>query len=289
MATNTQIPAADRRVPVIAPGHTFSTITEKISNIVLSRPVSRGWIFGFLIVFSMMNMLMMALGYLFIKGTGIWGVNIPIGWGFAIVNFVWWIGIGHAGTLISALLLFLRQSWRNLINRFAEAMTLFAVACAGVFPAIHVGRPWLAYWLFPIPNTMGVWPQFRSPLMWDVFAVSTYATISALFWFIGLIPDLATLRDRSDNPALKIVYGMLSFGWRGSARHWHRYETAYLLLAGLATPLVLSVHTVVSFDFAIGIVPGWHTTIFPSYFVAGAIYSGFAVGLCLAIPIRAIY
>ena len=221
---------------------------------------------------------------------GIWGIDIPVGWGFAIVNFVWWIGIGHAGTLISAILLLFRQQWRTSINRFAEAMTLFAVACAGIFPLIHTGRPWLAaYWLFPYPNTMGLWPQFRSPLIWDVFAVSTYATVSLLFWFVGLIPDLATLRDRSQSRVGRVIYGMLAMGWRGSARHWHRYETAYLLLAGLATPLVVSVHTVVSFDFAIAIVPGWHTTIFPPYFVAGAIYSGFAMVLTLAIPIRAIY
>jgi Ni/Fe-hydrogenase subunit HybB-like protein len=283
MSVNTE------RAPVIEPGHTFGTVTEKISAIVLTRPASNGWFVGFGIAFLMTMMMLYAIGYLVLKGTGIWGVTIPIGWGFAIVNFVWWIGIGHAGTLISAILLLLRQSWRNSINRFAEAMTLFAVACAGIFPAIHVGRPWLAYWLFPIPNTMGVWPQFRSPLMWDVFAVSTYATISALFWFIGLIPDLATLRDRAQHPATRMIYGMLSMGWRGSARHWHRYETAYLLLAGLATPLVLSVHTVVSFDFAVGIAPGWHTTIFPPYFVAGAIYSGFAMVLMLAIPIRKIY
>jgi len=279
----------DDRAPVIEPGHTFGTVTEKISAIVLTRPASNGWFLGFGIFFMLTMMMLYAIGYLVLKGIGIWGVTIPIGWGFAIVNFVWWIGIGHAGTLISAILLLLRQSWRNSINRFAEAMTLFAVASAGIFPAIHVGRPWVAYWLFPYPSTMGVWPQFRSPLIWDVFAVSTYATISALFWFMGLIPDFATLRDRSDKRPLKIVYGMLSLGWRGSARHWHRYETAYLLLAGLATPLVLSVHTVVSFDFAVGIVPGWHTTIFPPYFVAGAIYSGFAMVLMLAIPIRKIY
>ncbi|MFZ1916596.1 MAG: NrfD/PsrC family molybdoenzyme membrane anchor subunit [Terriglobales bacterium] len=289
MATNLQIPVADRRAPVIEPGHTFSTVTEKISNIVLRRPISLGWIFGFLIMFSLTNMLMVALGYLFIKGTGIWGINIPIGWGFAIVNFVWWIGIGHAGTLISAILALLRQPWRNSINRFAEAMTLFAVASAGIFPLVHTGRPWLAYWLFPYPNTMNYWPNFRSPLVWDVFAVSTYFTISLVFWFTGLIPDLATLRDRAQHPWVQRLYGILALGWRGSARHWHRYETAYLLLAGLSTPLVLSVHTVVSFDFAVGIVPGWHTTIFPPYFVAGAIYSGFAMVLCLAIPIRAIY
>jgi Ni/Fe-hydrogenase subunit HybB-like protein len=277
------------RAPVIAPGYTFASVTDKISSIVLTRPTSNGWFIGFGVAFLLTMMLLYALGYLFIKGVGIWGITIPIGWGFAIVNFVWWIGIGHAGTLISAILMLLRQSWRNSINRFAEAMTLFAVACAGIFPLVHTGRPWLAYWLFPYPNTMNVWPQFRSPLVWDVFAVSTYATISAVFWYVGLIPDFATLRDRSDKRPLKIIYGMLSLGWRGSARHWHRYETAYLLLAGLATPLVLSVHTVVSFDFAVGIVPGWHTTIFPPYFVAGAIYSGFAMVLMLAIPIRKIY
>ncbi len=275
---------------LIAPGHTFGSVTDKISSIVLARRTPVGWWFGFLIAFFLANVLFMSMAYLFVKGVGIWGVDIPVGWGFAIVNFVWWIGIGHAGTLISAILLLLKQTWRTSINRFAEAMTLFAVACAAIFPLIHTGRPWLAaYWLFPYPNTMGVWPQFRSPLIWDVFAVSTYATVSLLFWFVGLIPDLATLRDRSNSRAGRVIYGMLAMGWRGSARHWHRYETAYLLLAGLATPLVVSVHTVVSFDFAIAIVPGWHTTIFPPYFVAGAIYSGFAMVLTLAIPIRAVY
>src|ERR1700730_17749291 len=277
------------RAPVIEPGHTFGSVTDKISSIVLTRPTSNAWFVGFGVAFLLTMMLLFAIAYLFVKGVGIWGVTIPVGWGFAIVNFVWWIGIGQAGTLISAILLLIRQACINPIICFAEAMTWFAVACAGIFPAIHVGRPWLAYWLFPYPSTMGVWPQFRSPLIWDVFAVSTYGTISLLFWFIGLIPDLATLRDRSDNRVAKIIYGMLSMGWRGSARHWHRYETAYLLLAGLATPLVLSVHTVVSFDFAVGIVPGWHTTIFPPYFVAGAIYSGFAMVLMLAIPIRKIF
>ena len=284
-----EVKVANQRAPVIEPGYTFATITDKISSIVLTRPTSLGWVVGFGAGFLVTMMLLYALGYLFIKGVGIWGINIPIGWGFAIVNFVWWIGIGHAGTLISAILLLLRQSWRNSINRFAEAMTLFAVACAGIFPAVHTGRPWLDYWMFPYPNTMNYWPQFRSPLLWDVFAVSTYFTISLLFWFIGLIPDLATLRDRAENKYTRISYGLLAMGWRGSARHWARYETAYLLLAGLATPLVLSVHTVVSFDFAIAIVPGWHTTIFPPYFVAGAIYSGFAMVLMLAIPIRKIY
>jgi molybdopterin-containing oxidoreductase family membrane subunit len=275
--------------PVIAPGYTFSSVTDKISSIVLARRTPRGWYAGFGVAFLFVMLLLVSLSYLLVKGIGIWGNNQPVGWAFEITNFVWWIGIGHAGTLISAILLLLRQEWRTSINRFAEAMTLFAVACAGIYPLFHVGRPWLAYWLLPYPNTMGVWPQFRSPLIWDVFAVSTYATVSLMFWFVGLIPDLATLRDRSQSRAGRIVYGMLAMGWRGSARHWHQYDTAYLLLAGLATPLVVSVHTVVSFDFAISILPGWHTTIFPPYFVAGAIYSGFAMVLTLAIPIRAVY
>jgi Ni/Fe-hydrogenase subunit HybB-like protein len=277
------------RPPIIAPGYTFGSVTDKISSIVLARRTPLGWYLGFLVAFAGTMLLLVSLTYLVLKGIGIWGNNIPIGWAFGITNFVWWIGIGHAGTLISAILLLLKQTWRTSINRFAEAMTLFAVACAGIFPLFHTGRPWLAYWLIPYPNTMNVWPQFRSPLMWDVFAVSTYATVSALFWFIGLVPDLATLRDRSQSRVGRVVYGMLSLGWRGSAMHWHRYEVAYLLLAGLATPLVVSVHTVVSFDFAVAIVPGWHTTIFPPYFVAGAIYSGFAMVLTLAIPIRAVY
>lgn len=275
--------------PVIQPGHTFGTVTDKISAIVLSRKTPRGWFIGFGIAFVFVMILLYSITYLLVKGVGIWGINIPVGWGFAIVNFVWWIGIGHAGTLISAILLLLRQQWRTSINRFAEAMTLFAVACAGLYPLLHTGRPWLSYWMVPYPNAMGVWPQFRSPLIWDVFAVSTYATVSLMFWFVGLIPDLGTLRDRAKNRAAQIIYGILAMGWRGSAVHWHRYETAYLLLAGLATPLVVSVHTVVSFDFAISIAPGWHATIFPPYFVAGAIYSGFAMVMTLAIPIRKFY
>jgi Ni/Fe-hydrogenase subunit HybB-like protein len=277
------------RPPVIAPGHTFGTVTDKISAIVLTRRTPLGWYAGFGTAMLFTLLLLVSLTYLVTKGIGIWGNNVPVGWAFDITNFVWWIGIGHAGTLISAILLLLRQTWRTSINRFAEAMTLFAVACAAVFPVFHTGRPWLAYWLFPYPNTMSIWPQFRSPLIWDVFAVSTYASVSLLFWFVGLIPDLATLRDRSQSRAGRIIYGALAMGWRGSAHAWHRYETAYLLLAGLATPLVVSVHTVVSFDFAVSIVPGWHTTIFPPYFVAGAIYSGFAMVLTLAIPIRYVY
>ena len=276
-------------VPVLGPGHTFRSVTEKISAIALARRTPRSWFVGFGISFLLLMLLMYSLGILFLKGVGIWGVNVPVGWGFAIVNFVWWVGIGHAGTLISAILLLFRQEWRTSINRFAEAMTLFAVACAGMFPLIHMGRPWVFFWVFPYPDTMALWPQFRSPLIWDVFAISTYATVSLLFWFVGLLPDLATLRDRAKSRPWKIVYGILAMGWRGSATHWHRYETAYLLLAGLATPLVVSVHTVVSFDFAAGVIPGWHTTIFPPYFVAGAIYSGFAMVLTLSIPLRKLY
>jgi len=274
---------------IIGPGYTYASVTDKISSIVLSRKMTLGWLFGFGVAFMLVMLLLYSITYLFLEGIGIWGVNVPVGWGFAIINFVWWIGIGHAGTLISAILLLLKQEWRTSINRFAEAMTLFAVACAGLFPLLHLGRPWFAYWLIPYPSTMGIWPQFRSPLVWDVFAVSTYGTVSLLFWFVGLIPDLATLRDRSSSRIGRVVYGILAMGWRGSAIHWHRYDTAYLLLAGLATPLVVSVHTVVSFDFAISILPGWHTTIFPPYFVAGAIYSGFAMVMVLAIPIRAVY
>jgi Ni/Fe-hydrogenase subunit HybB-like protein len=276
-------------VPVIEPGYTYASVTDKISAIVLSRRPPLAWWLGFGIAFLLVLLLFGAVAYLLATGVGIWGINIPVAWGFAIVNFVWWIGIGHAGTLISAILLLLHQEWRTSINRFAEAMTLFAVACAGMFPLLHLGRPWFFYWLFPYPSTMGVWPQFRSPLVWDVFAVSTYATVSFLFWFVGLIPDLATLRDRARHWLPRKFYGFLAMGWRGSAFHWRRYQVAYLLLAGLATPLVVSVHSVVSFDFTIAILPGWHSTIFPPYFVAGAIYSGFAMVMTLAIPLRAIY
>jgi len=274
---------------IIAPGYTFGTVTDQIATVVLNKRTPLFWFAGFTLGISLLLLFLLAVGMLFLKGTGIWGLRMPTMWAWDITNFVWWIGIGHAGTLISAILLLLNQRWRNSINRFAEAMTLFAVACAGMFPILHLGRPWLMYWLFPYPNTMNIEPNFRSPLVWDVFAVSTYATVSALFWFVGLIPDLATLRDRATARFQKFAYGLLAMGWRGSARHWSIYETASLLLAGLATPLVLSVHTVVSFDFTIAIVPGWHSTFFPPYFVAGAIYSGFAMVLVLAIPLRAAY
>ena len=274
---------------VLAPGHNFKSVTQKIAGIVLTSNTPWGWFGGLAVAGGVATLVIIALTWLFLKGVGIWGVTVPGAWGFAIINFVWWIGIGHAGTLISAILLLFKQTWRNSINRFAEAMTIFAVCCAGIFPLIHVGRPWVSYWLFPYPNTMNVWPQFRSPLAWDVFAVSTYATISVVFWYIGMVPDFGTLRDRAVLPAAKYFYGMLSLGWRGSTRHWIRYETASLLLAGLSTPLVLSVHTVISFDFAVAAMAGWHTTIFPPYFVAGAIYSGFAMVITLAVPIRKFY
>lgn len=274
---------------ILAPGHTYTSITDKISSLVLTRRTPRGWFIGFLISFALFGLLMLAMTWLLVKGTGVWGNNVPVGWAFDIINFVWWIGIGHAGTLISAILLLLRQPWRTSINRFAEAMTLFAVSAAFIYPALHTGRPWFDYWMLPYPTNFGVWPQFRSPLIWDVFAVTTYATVSALFWFVGLIPDLATLRDRAKNRGAQVIYGLLAMGWRGSARHWIRYERAYFLLAALATPLVISVHTVVSFDFATSVIPGWHATIFPPYFVAGAIFAGFAMVLTLAIPLRVAY
>ncbi len=276
--------------PMVEGDHTFGTVSDKIGDLTLKKRTPFFWFVGFGISFMVAQLLLMTVVYLLAKGMGIFGNNQPVGWAFPIINFVWWIGIGHAGTLISAILLLLNQKWRTSINRFAEAMTLFAVANAAVFPLLHTGRPWLAaYWLFPYPNTMGIWPQFRSPLIWDVFAVSTYATISLLFWYVGLIPDLATLRDRAKNKFFKFAYGILSWGWRGSARHWHRYELAYLLLAGLSTPLVLSVHSIVSFDFAVSQLPGWHATIFPPYFVAGAIFAGFAMVLILCIPLRVWY
>ncbi len=274
---------------VVAPATTFETVSEQISSIVLTRKTPLFWwcAFGFGVLLVLWFII--AVTWLLAKGVGIWGIEIPNAWGFAITNFVWWIGIGHAGTLISAILLLLNQGWRNSINRFAEAMTIFAVACAGIFPLLHLGRSWIFYWILPYPNTMTAQPNFRSPLVWDVFAVSTYATISILFWYLGMIPDLGTLRDRATTPFKKGFYGVLAFGWRGASHHWKWHQSACLLLAGLATPLVLSVHTVVSFDFTIAILPGWHSTIFPPYFVAGAIYSGFAMVVVLCIPLRAVY
>ncbi len=278
-------------VSELGPGQTsYTSITEKISGIVLTRNTPVAWFIFFAIGFLLLHGFMVGVPYLLFEGVGIWGLNNPVGWGWAIINFVWWIGIGHAGTLISAILLLFRQKWRTSINRAAEAMTIFAVLCAMQFPLLHTGRPWLAcYWLLPYPNSMDIWPQFRSPLIWDVFAVSTYLTVSLVFWFVGLVPDFASMRDRTKNRIGQVIYGILSLGWRGSAIHWERYEMASLLLAGLSTPLVLSVHSVVSLDFAVALIPGWHTTIFPPYFVAGAIYAGFAMVLTLMIPMRMIY
>jgi Ni/Fe-hydrogenase subunit HybB-like protein len=287
--TKNESSESQSELAIIEPGYTFGSITDKISSIVLTSRTPRFWYLGFGLSFILVLVLLYCIAALITIGVGLFGIMIPVGWGFDIVNFVWWIGIGHAGILISAILLLMRQKWRQSINRFAEAMTLFAVACAGLYPLMHLGRPWFAYWLFPYPSTMAIQPQFRSPLVWDVFAVSTYFTVSLLFWFLGLIPDLATLRDRATNRIPRFIYGILAMGWRGSAMHWHRYEMAYLLLAGLATPLVVSVHTVVSFDFAVALVPGWHSAIFPPYFVAGAIYSGFAMVLTIAIPLRKLY
>jgi len=274
---------------LLGPRVTYADVNESISSIVLCDRAPAQWWVGFAVAFALLMIFFLAVSWLLIRGIGIWGVNIPVAWGFAIVNFVWWIGIGHAGTFISAILLLMFQNWRTAINRLAEAMTLFAVACAGLMPLLHLGRPWVFFWLLPYPDTMGMWPQFRSPLVWDVFAVGTYFTVSILFWFLGLVPDLATIRDRARRVWQKKLYGFLALGWRNSADHWQRHQTAYLLLAGLATPLVLSVHSVVSLDFAVAQLPGWHSTIFPPYFVAGAIYSGFAMVLNIVIPVRKIY
>jgi Ni/Fe-hydrogenase subunit HybB-like protein len=273
----------------LPPDQTFQSVTETISGLVIDQPTSRGWLASFGFSSALVLLFLVVVIYLLALGVGIWGIDIPCAWGFAITSFVWWIGIGHAGTLISAILLLLHQKWRTSINRIAEAMTIFAVMCAGMFPLLHLGRPWYFYWLLPYPNTMSLWPQFRSALIWDVFAVSTYFTVSLLFWYLGMVPDLATLRDRARSRVGRIAYGFFALGWRNSARHWHRYQMAYLLLAGLATPLVVSVHSVVSSDFAISILPGWHETVFPPYFVAGAIFSGFAMVLLLCIPIRHFY
>ncbi len=284
--------AEDPRVrpPLVLGDNDFASVTDKICRVVETAKTPRLW----WMLFGIANVFLGILGamvlYLFFKGVGVWGLNNPVGWGFDITNFVFWVGIGHAGTLISAILYLFRQNWRTGINRFAEAMTIFAVICALLFPGIHVGRVWMVWFLFPIPDQqLWMWPNFRSPLLWDVFAVGTYFTVSTMFWYMGMIPDLATLRDRATTKTRELVYGIFALGWRGSHRHWLRYERAYLILAALATPLVLSVHSVVSFDFAVSQLPGWHTTIFPPYFVAGAIFSGFAMVVFLAVIARAAY
>jgi molybdopterin-containing oxidoreductase family membrane subunit len=281
-------PADLPRAELILNDRNFHWVTEKVCGIV-EQPTPLWWKVTFAMALFVASFTGVGLFYLVSTGTGTWGLRPPVGWGWAIVNFVFWVGIGHAGTLISAILCLLRQKWRTSINRAAEAMTIFAVMCAGIFPLFHVGRVWLTWWLFPLPNQNAIWPQFRSPLEWDVFAVSTYFTVSTLFWYMGMVPDLGAIRDRAKTWWRKAFYSVLALGWRGGNRQWSNFEMAYLLLAGLSTPLVLSVHTIVSFDFAVSNLPGWHTTIFPPYFVAGAIFSGFAMVLTLMLPLRAIY
>ena len=277
------------REPLVTGGKSYADVNNDVAIHTEQLP-TKLWIFAFIPSILLMLMFFTGLGLEITVGQGLVGINHPVGWGVYIVNFVFWIGIGHAGTLISAILFLFRQNWRTAVNRSAEAMTIFAVMTAGLFPLLHTGRPWFAYWLLPLPNGRGpLWVNFNSPLLWDVFAVGTYFTVSLLFWYVGMIPDLATLRDRATNKVQAIAYGIAAVGWRGSMRHWHRYERAYLLLAALATPLVLSVHSVVSFDFAVSQLPGWHTTIFPPYFVAGAIFSGFAMVMTLAIPAREVW
>ncbi len=281
-------PLAQVSPPLVEGAPTRSEVTEAVAGVAENK-TPRNWYIAISISGAMTLMLVGLLSYEVFTGVGVWGNNSPVYWGWPITNFVFWVGIGHAGTLISAILFLFRQRWRTSINRFAEAMTLFAVCCAGIFPVFHVGRVWRAYWLLPLPNSMDMWPNFRSPLLWDVFAVSTYAMVSALFWYVGLIPDLATMRDRAKTFWKKRLFGFFSLGWRGSNRHWRHYEKAYLLLAGLSTPLVLSVHSIVSFDFAVSVIPGWHTTIFPPYFVAGAVFSGFAMVVTLLVVVRWVF
>ena len=281
---------ADERSPLILGGLDYAGVTDEVCGIWEADKPPKIWFVVLGAAISLMMVLGGCVGHLLMDGVGVWGNNNPAYWGWPIVNFVFWVGIGHAGTLISAILFLFRQNWRTSINRAAEAMTIFAVVCAGLFPGVHIGRVWVFYWLFPIPTEhLAMWPNFRSPLLWDVFAVSTYATVSVLFWYMGMVPDIATFRDRCTTKIGKFVYGLLSLGWTGSARAWHRYEIAYTILAALATPLVLSVHTIVSFDCAVSQVPGWHTTIFPPYFVAGAIFSGFAMVVTLLVPVRKLY
>jgi molybdopterin-containing oxidoreductase family membrane subunit len=276
------------RAPLVLGAKDFHAITSQVSGVVEMKTPTP-WLLLFGLALSILLILAGSLTHLVATGTGVWGLNTTVGWAWDITGFVFWIGIGHAGTLISAILFLFRQKWRTSINRAAEAMTVFAVLSAAIYPAFHVGRIWFAYWLFPIPNQMGLWPNFKSPLFWDVCAVSTYATVSALFWYVGLVPDLATLRDRATTRTRQMAYGIASLGWRGSHRHWLTYEKAYMIFAGLSTPLVLSVHTIVSFDFAVSVIPGWHTTIFPPYFVAGAIFSGFAMVVTLMVLTRKAY
>ena len=277
-------PAAQR--PILPPEASYAGMIGVVADPVLQRRAGRRWWIGFGIALLLTLGFAFCLAWLFIEGVGIWGINTPVVWGFAIAIFVWWLGIGHAGTLISALLLITRQSWRASINRFAEAMTLFAATIAGLFPIMHLGRPYRFYWLVPYPNTMEVWPQWRSALVWDFAAISTYIIFSILFWYWGLIPDLATMRDRARGRLARRLYGIFALGWCGSARHWHAHDMLYRAMAGLAVPLVVSVHSVVGMDFAASLMPGWQETIFPPYFVVGAMFSGFAMVVTLAVLLR---
>ena len=275
--------------PILPPQQSLGDVTDQIALIPLRFPTRRRWLIALACSSLLLLLFVVSVTVLFTRGVGVWGLNIPINWAFAIHNYVWWLGIGHAGTLISALLLLMGREWRNSLNRFAETMTLFAVVCAGIYPIIHLGRPWFVYWMFPYPATMKVWPQFRSPLEWDIWAVLTYLTVSVVFWYIGLVPDLAAARDRARKRGWQVFFGILCLGWRGSAVHWMRWRQAYLLIAALAVPLVVSVHSEVSLLFASGTIPGWHSTIFPPYFVLGAAFSGFAVVAMIAIAIRALF
>jgi len=277
------------REPLVTGGKTYHDITEDVSRQVEAKPNIR-WAIALAVALFFLGIFIYSVYRTLWFGIGEWGLNKTVNWAWDITNFVWWVGIGHAGTLISAILLLFRQKWRSSINRAAEAMTIFAVICAAMFPVLHMGRPWLAYWVLPLPNTFGsLWVNFNSPLLWDVFAISTYFSVSLVFWYLGLIPDFATIRDRATGPIARRAYALLSFGWTGSAKHWSRYETVSLILAGVSTPLVLSVHTIVSMDFATSVIPGWHTTIFPPYFVAGAIFSGFAMVLTLMLITRDVF
>lgn len=283
--------AADTRgqAPVLAPGHTLASVTDDVGDLALRRPHTRSWLAAFLVALAVTGLLVVSVAWLLIRGVGIWGIDVPVAWGFAIVNYVWWIGIGMAGTFISAALYLLRQDWRTSINRYAEAMTVFAVSVSGLFPILHLGRPFFFYWLFPYPDRMHLWPQWRSSLFWDFCAIIAYLLVSILYWYVGMLPDLASVRDRSRTRGKQVFYGLLALGWRGEARHWKRLETLMLLLAGLAVPLVFSVHSMVALDFSEGLLPGWHSTIFPPFFVAGALFSGFAMALVLGIPLRKWY
>jgi len=274
------------RAPLLAPGQSLAGVTDHVSDIVLKRPTGRLWLAAFALSLALTGLLATGIVWLLMRGVGIWGLDMPVAWAFAIANYVWWIAIGMAGTFISAALYLTRQDWRSPLTRYAETMTVFAVSVSGLFPILHLGRPWFFYWLAPYPDRMNVWPQWRSSLLWDFFAIVAYLIVSLLYWYVSMIPDLATLRDRAATRGRQVFYGLLALGWRGEARHWKRFETLSLLLAALAVPLVFSVHSMVALDFSEGLLPGWHSSIFPPFFVAGALFSGFAMAMVLGLPLR---